>query len=303
MRNGLRRPGGAVVVLLAVLAGCGSQPAGPAAAPQQRLLSTSTALAPATEFPAGTQGDFTPLPGVPQGDAAVGDRLPPKETARRCRLRYPDFDGHLTASFNRPGFSDMMATTHGWCTVPGGHRPSGALIEAAAKDPLPADPAGQLRNCSVLMWHDLTKWKVVATGRVQNYRAEVVALSPKGDKAALCALGEGSEEQSGIWRSSILFVNTTIRMGQTGDQTCSAGRANGACLGWVTYDSGHVDKSVAKLVLRSTRGKTHEVPVHDGWYAFVWAEGSKPGAAGITATAYDKSGKEVKYHHNGTIKR
>lgn len=36
----------------------------------------------------------------------------------------------------------------------------GVAVAAAKADPFPDNPAGQLRNCSVNAWVDMTKWRV-----------------------------------------------------------------------------------------------------------------------------------------------
>src|SRR5262249_32932366 len=113
---------------------------------------------------------------------------------RRCALRHPEVKKPLRGTGpSRSGDSLTYEVQNGEkfvaCIVPGGGKPSAALIAAAAKDPVPATTAGQLRNCSALIWGDLTRWRVVASDQSKRRATtSLVAISPSGRKVVACQL-------------------------------------------------------------------------------------------------------------------
>lgn len=268
----------------------------------------------------GTDPAFTPLPGVPRGEAAIigsgrDGVLAAAEAARRCGLRYPG--GPFTVDESapyllRPGRIIMVRRVGERrlteCTIPGDSRPSVALAAEAEADPLPTGATGLLRNCSVQMWHDLTGWRIVARDRDPAGQAILVAVSPSGRFRATCHLATGAlkahfdgrgsgtrptalSEAEKRWASTVDVRQTTLEhIGSQGGQTCGS---QPECLGFVYYETGQVLDQVARVRFTAKDGRTHDITVgEDGWYAFAWTDGStRVSGLNLTATAYDANGK------------
>lgn len=258
--------------------------------------------------PAGTpnaQPDFTPLPGVPKGDGAI--EMTKKEAERRCGIRTgvtrplanyaPPFKvgervGNAVAGDPMPGPYE--------CTVPGDSKPSAAVIAKAVKDPMPASKAGQLRNCSVLFWHDMSGWKVVATETMKGYGTVLTALSPTGRYVAICELGPKLDPKNGwpmgsgpsTYRTSLYARNKLEHFGQAGSRG-DEGSCTANCVGWVYKESGRVASNIVRIRLTAPNGRTHDIKVVDGWYVLSWANGDPKNRNGGTTTAYDKNGNVV----------
>ncbi|WP_328990228.1 hypothetical protein OG394_28715 [Kribbella sp. NBC_01245] len=249
--------------------------------------------------------DFTPVPGVPRGDAAI--EMTKKEAERRCGIRTgvtrelanyaPPFKvgetvGNAVAGDPAPGPYE--------CTVPGDSRPSAAVIAKAVNDPTPADKAGQLRNCSVLFWHDMSDWNVVTTETLKGQGTVLVALSPSGRHVALCELGPKFDPKNGwpvgsgpaIFRTSLYARNKLQYFGEAGHRG-DAGGCTANCVGWVYKDSGRVTSNIVRIRLTAPNGRTHDIKVVDGWYALSWANGDPQARNGGTVKAYDKNGNVV----------
>lgn len=250
--------------------------------------------------------DFTPVPGVPRGDAAI--EMTQKEAERRCGIRtgvtrklanyMPPFKvgepvGNAVAGDPAPGPHK--------CIVPGDSRPSAALIAKAVKDPMPADKAGQLRNCSILFWHDMSDWKVVATETLKGNRTILIALSPSGRYVAMCELEPKFDPNYGppmvgsgtmSYRTSLVARNNLVHFAQAGSRGDPMG-CTANCVGWVYRDSGRVASNIVRISLTAPNGRTHDIKVVDGWYVLSWANGDPQSRNGGTVKAYDKNGNVV----------
>lgn len=248
-------------------------------------------------------GDFTPVPGVPHGEAALA-QLSTEEATRRCLIRYPGIRRPLDSIFLRTGFPVRYTPAIGQrdqsCTIPGDSRPSAALVAAAVADPLPSTPAGILRNCSVLMWHDLTAWRVATFDRQPGVQLIAVVLSPSGKHVANCHLTpEGYRGTanygtgvSGTWATATYGRQELEHFGGQGTQRCAdSGSSN--CMGWQYYDAGRVDSKIARIRVTAKNGRAHDIAVRDGWFAFAWADGNPSGGPDPTVMAYDAKGRQV----------
>lgn len=255
---------------------------------------------------------FEPVPGVPSGEAAIGPKLTKEETIRRCALRYPDVKTPLRgAGTSKVGNTLMydvaIGEQYAECTVPGGDKPTAALIAAAAKDPLPATTAGQLRNCSVQTWVDLTGWQLMVVDQSKRLAStSLVAVSPSGLKAVACSLKANEPLEPG----NIEFVTlgsldpngpvvTPAKGGRHADLYAGGGGGGSVCPGKPCSSDysftgwGRVSSKATKVVMQLSPGASHTVPVKDGWFAVTWLT---PGVGKYQTklTAYDRNGKIVK---------
>lgn len=257
----------------------------------------------------GQSNGFVPLPGVPRGEAALGDPgtglLTRQQAEARCRLRNPKIANPLPGGSTHVGLPIDYAPDRpggpmvGTCIVPGDSRPSATTVAAAKADPVPASQAGMLRNCSVLMWHDLTEWRVVASERVPGRQANVLAMSPSGRFVAMCSLSvpaylyteQHPNTAEGTFLTRSFAQQRPDLLASAGVQTCAP--ALGPCVGWL-YDSiGRVDPRITRIRLTAGNGKTHDLRVHDGWFALAWADGDPKGQPGGTVVAYDAKGNRI----------
>jgi hypothetical protein len=252
---------------------------------------------------------FEPVPGVPRGEEGADQPLTKAEAVRRCALRYPEGKKLSFGSDIRSGKTVNFAGTAGTrpagtgCTIPGGDKPSAALIAAAAKDPLPTTTAGQLRNCSVQVWVDLTGWRVMASERYESKRfakAVLVAVSPSGRKAVSCILSppppEAGREPQGHY---VLFFTLDslskdepfrlpVKPSARAD-LFGGGGSKSTNASW-----GRVASNATTVRLQLGSGPVHEVPVKDGWFAVAWANPTEAGGDFGQLKAYDKAGKLVR---------
>jgi hypothetical protein len=245
-------------------------------------------------------GLFTPLPGVPSGDAALG-QLTKKEADRRCVLRDGQ-GGNMRNLSYRAGSTVLYVDAQGMpgtgrrCTVPGDSRPTTAVIAKAKADPMPADAAGQLRNCSVLLWHDLTTWKVVTSDTAKGAGISLIALSPSGRYAVRCQLAPTFNAAVSLGSGPGITAATDVRdnldhFASAGSQVCPGT----PCLGWHYLDGGRVSSDIARIRIQAKwGGQHHDLTVTDGWYALSWINGDPQGRMDATITAYDKNGKLFK---------
>lgn len=287
----------AVAVSAAVLPGLGSGHV----KDHGQVATTPTPTTPTTPTTArANSGLFTPLPGVPSGDAGLG-QLTKKEADRRCVLRYGRGGnmkntsyraGSLVLYVNAQGIPDTFRT----CRVPGDSRPTAAAIAKAKGDPMPAGAAGQLRNCSVQFWHDLTNWKVVTSDTAKGAGISLIALSPSGRYAVRCQLeptfrATGTGTGTGITTVATDFLYNLDYVAFAGGRVCPGT----PCLGWHYLEGGRVSSDVARIRIQAKwSGQHHDLTVTDGWYALSWINGDPKGRMDATITAYDKNGKLLK---------
>lgn len=302
-RSGRRRRrllsiGGAVTAVAAIVVGASLIPAG-----------ARTEIA--------SDAQFTPVPGVPLGEAGAGQVVSRAEAARRCALRYPNESVTLeepSPATTRSGqFVTLKVGTKSLpCIVPGGDKPSAELQAELAKDRLPVSAADKLRNCSVIAWVDLTSWQVVATDRSTGFgKASLVAISPSGRKAVECELESTKDRYDGI-EGATDFVSlaglggdhlaTVPAERSTRADLFSTGSAIGeACTGTVCRGDSLVgfgrvaSKSAAAVRLRIGTGPIYQVPVGPGgWFTFTWQSGPYKDGAYPSIAAYDHTGKLLK---------
>jgi len=255
---------------------------------------------------------FEPVPGVPRGDESAGQKMSKQEAERRCALRYPEVTRPLDNGHYIAGRTVAYKTATGEkfleCTIPGGDKPSAKLIAAAERDPMPATLAGQLRNCSVHLWVDLTNWRVMASDQEKGFATSLVAVSPTGTKAVACYLDPTATSPIDHRSSSVFLVlgalgasDPVVTKG-TEYAELRAGSSGGAycpgtpCKGWYALEYGRVAANITKIRIQLTGyPRVHEVEVTDGWYAISWVNRSFKGHdPHYTITGYDKSGKPVK---------
>ncbi|MEI8412853.1 MULTISPECIES: hypothetical protein [unclassified Kribbella] len=263
---------------------------------------------------AGANSSFGPVPGVPRGEESAGQKLTEEEATRRCALRYPQYTRPLGRGMFVSGRTVEYETEVGQkfqeCTIPGGDKPSAELIAAARRDPMPTSTAGQLRNCSVQLWVDLTNWRVTASDQVKGFATSLVAVSPSGRKAVSCLLDPSADGAMMSYRSNSMFLTLNalddaldpVVPGGSGYAELRAGSSGSAhcpgtpCKGWYALEYGRVAANITKVRIQLTGyPQVHDVTVTDGWYAIAWLNRSFKGSdPHYTITGYDKTGKAVK---------
>jgi hypothetical protein len=261
---------------------------------------------------------FTPVQGVLRGDDVVGAPVTNAEALRRCRLRLPDMKGPLSNTVGgyrigdramtggHPKVGDKMLL----CTVPGGDKPTAALMAKLRKDPVPTDPATQLLNCSAQTWVDVTKWRIVASARSRTWPSLLLtAVSPNGRTAIACEIEKNSLDGGVVMRGTT-FLNldslrqvqdpilTPAKGSQRADLYTGRDLSGRECSGkrcWEARAWGRVASTATRIHLQIGPSAATDIPVTDGWFAYIWL--SPPTTAKQTdfnATAYDKDGKVVK---------
>ncbi|NUR99916.1 MAG: hypothetical protein HOV67_32245 [Kribbellaceae bacterium] len=259
---------------------------------------------------------FEPVPGVPRGEDAVGVPVSNAEALRRCKLRLPDMKGPLdnVVGGYRTGdraTSDIKITKRvQLCTVPGGDRPTAALLARLRKDPVPTDPATQLLNCSAQSWVDVTKWRIVASARSKTWPSVLLtAVSPSGRKAIACEIEKNSLNGGMVMRGTTLLNLDSFVQGKDpiltpakGSQRAElytgrdvSGQKCGTKMCYEVRGWGRVASTATRVHLEIGPSAHTDIPVTDGWFAYLWQ--SQPTTARIdalTMTAYDKSGKVVR---------
>lgn len=262
---------------------------------------------------------FSAVPGVPRGEDGAGQRISKQEAERRCALRYPGAKvtmkgkagfRSVSSAFLAPGAKVQNTFV---CSIPGGDKPSAALVAAAKADPFPDDPAGQLRNCSVNAWVDMTKWHVQVSDRLnlteKNYRGFsrelLVAISPSGKTAIACQLPTDQLRSAGygwgvtavrlddlgtdyprmMWPDGTLGKEIATILPEGTD--CNGGTCGKSLpSGW-----GRAPENTAKIVVQVGSGPKYEAPVKDGWFAFTaFDKTSHTTKDRLTVRAYDKNG-------------
>lgn len=264
-------------------------------------------------------GDYLdPMPGVPGGEAALA-RIPVAEAQRRCDLRYPGagtLKADLPVAAFRGGSSTLYAgdsplgtatgTDRQECEIPGDSKPTAAGSALLSADPIPADSAGRLRNCSVLLWHNLRSWRILTADEEPGVQARLLLGSPSGRYVANCVLSPpptGLDAKSGVDSGGVSEATPPpdglptpnipgypLSVAFTTGNDC-AGLPGIQCKGWLRSESGRAGKNVVRIVLTSTTGATHEIKVVDGRYVLVWVDPAGSTLGGVRA--YDAQGKVV----------
>ncbi len=233
---------------------------------------------------------FSAVPGVPRGEAGTGVELTVTEANRRCALRDPEVNRPLRANprwwAGRLAMFDLKRGDRAAiCMVPGGDKPSAALIAAARRDPVPTTTAGQLRNCSVGFWTDLTKWRVLASDVEPGVASSIVAMSPSGQSAVECVLLAKTKHEaarmhpnSQIYRAP--FKQLTFQ--QFGKMP--AGQGTG-----VRAAAGRMSSDIVRVTIEQAGSGRHEIKVNDGWFALAWLN-AKPSGVGLSIIGYHRDG-------------
>ncbi|MEV5964061.1 hypothetical protein AB0L70_19990 [Kribbella sp. NPDC051952] len=273
---------------------------------------------------------FSPVPGVPRGEDGAGQRISKQEAERRCALRYPDAKKSLTdgtgfrsvsshsydlkSGQQKGGGVVLNSSSPFFCMIPGGDKPSAALVAAAKADPLPKNEADQLRNCSVNAWVDMTKWHIVVSDRLalteKNYRGfsreMLIAVSPSGKTAIACQLPVDVVRGAGFgWGVTALrlddlgtdYPRIPWPDGTQGKEIAAILPEGTDCNGNVCGRSlptgwGQAPANTAKVVVQIGSGPAYESPLKDGWFTFtVMDKHSHTNAEPLKVRAYDKDGK------------
>ncbi|MEU4190677.1 hypothetical protein AB0E69_02170 [Kribbella sp. NPDC026611] len=260
--------------------------------------------------------DFEPVPGVAHGEDSADQRISQNEAERRCALRNPKEKRPLRKQGNyRVGdgaqYDVKIGQRYGECNVPGGDKPKPALVAAAAAEPMPTSVKGQLRNCSVLSWIDLTDWHVVASDRSNIlHRSILLAISPSGRKLVDCGLST-QKGMTGEFTSGTQFYSLDklgpndpvffpIPKGSYAEMFVggggSLGRCNShVCTGYNYVGWGRAAAGATEVRLSIGSSKVTKLPVHDGWFAFTWAVYAKYDVkTQPKVVAYDAHGKVVR---------
>jgi hypothetical protein len=249
---------------------------------------------------------FNPLPGVPRGEAALG-KVSEKEALLRCELRYgkqelgkfhPDvYRATMTIAgpFKGP---DGKVKFGAECLVPGDSRPSDKAVAMARANPMPSSAEGKLLACSVQLWHDLTKWRVVSTESIDKTRIRVLAVSPTGQSAASCELTPAAKagafekgSSAKIFTAKYPQLNSLGNIASTGSgSTCRTE----PCVGWVYLNAGRIDPTITRVLITAANGRTHELKITNGWFSILWANGDPKARLDARVTGYDAAGNIVK---------
>lgn len=257
---------------------------------------------------------FGPVPGVPRGEDGAAQRITLAEANRRCALRTPKVTLGSAKVQLRSGrtITDFERRTAGpsTCIVPGGDKPSAALVAAAKADPYPRTAAGQLRNCSVRAWIDMTHWKVVVSDRLdlQGFnRVQLIAVSPSGRTAVACQLTPTADFLPvgfgwGIFALKLDDLGTDYPRLEWPDGTFGKDLATIVpegtdCNGPVCGKSlpsgwGRAPANTARIVVQVGSGPKYEAPLADGWFTFTALDKTPHSIKDkLTVRAYDASGK------------
>ncbi|MEV6410372.1 hypothetical protein [Kribbella sp. NPDC051718] len=251
---------------------------------------------------------FTPMPGVPQGEAALG-KITQAEAERRCTIRY----GARTWDKFHPSVyratMNLMSPLPGKpnsygpvCIVSGDSKPTAAALAKVKQNPVPRTADDQLLSCSVQLWHDLTKWRLVATeqgdwGNGQLLR--ILAISPTGRSAASCDLLLSGQAVP-LPRSSMPSIRTAQDESLMSLSGVAVNEGSGQigcksnCTGWTYTNYGRVDPAITRIHIKAANGATHDVTATNGWYVLWWSNGDPKSRRAATVTAYNASGQLLK---------
>lgn len=253
---------------------------------------------------------LTPMPDVPADDAAL-ELVSAAEAKRRCNLR--DQDGRKMANVipqalrggnevsywgSDPTGSSNQDPTQ--CLIPGDSKPTAAALAALAKDPVPVDTDEKLRNCSVLLWHDVRDWRIVASDEAPGRAAaSLKLLSPSGRHMASCKLTPRKPKRSpgmGIWPTALRGADQLKHV--LGAGGCRTFDHNLDCREVLYQETGRVRADADRIEVTSQSGDTHQVQLWQGWYAVAWAPADNKPLG--TLKVYDAAGK-VLYQREGDV--
>lgn len=212
------------------------------------------------------------------------------------------------------------------CMIPrrGENRP-GEYLEPKLPDPnqqapADADDTTLLRACSAALTYlatapdnelphprptkpmatDLTGWTMTARSSLANVGTVFVALSPNADMAAQCDIDPPGSRTENAHRSEVRLTRPdgkrtlSIAPHLSKHILESGSRCDSHCTGWVHRESGRLPAKVVRLHVESPNGKSVNVPVKNGYWALIWANGDPQGRPDVTVTAYDDDGKVVR---------
>lgn len=218
---------------------------------------------------------------------------------------------------NVPGFYKCMIPRRGE------NRPG---EEVAPKVPDPnlqaataADDATLLRTCSAALKYlatapdsevsyprppkpittDLSGWRITARSSLPDVGTVFTALSPNGDMAAFCDIdppgSSGESLQSEVRLTSPDGKRTLYAKPHLSEHILESGsQCDSHCTGWLHRESGRLPAKVVRLHVASPNGKSVDVPVKNGYWALIWANGDPQRRPDVTVTAYDADGKVVR---------
>ncbi|WP_410786073.1 hypothetical protein [Kribbella sp. C-35] len=254
---------------------------------------------------------FESVQGIPRGEEGVGQRMTMAEAQRRCALRFPDEKRGFEKPYDGPFVGQRLSYTitigqrMRMCTVPGGDKPTAALLAQVAKDPLPTTPAGQLRHCSVQTWVDVTGWRVTASARSSETGASLLtAVSPSGKTAIACEIDKSTLDGGMITQGTTLIPLDHLRYDSNvythatataPAQLWTGVNIGGNKSGYTTLAWGRINGNATRIQLRMDAKTKTDVPVTDGWFAYYWKTPPTPAKiADLRITAYDRNGRIVK---------
>lgn len=269
---------------------------------------------------------FDAVPGMPHGEAALFVDVPRAQAQQLCDLRYPGENQKLKPSKaqtyrvgTKPSFdtAKIKVKTRTFCQIPGGDKPTAKMVAAVATDPVPKTPAGQLRNCSVQTWVDVTGWRIMAVDRSEKLKtAQLVAVSPSGRSMIACELADLRDHGFALTEvGNSLFTRLqapdlksdpvlTPPDGKKWAEMYAGGYGGGACYGPKCGSGSAVAwgraPAEAATVEVSLYGKSYRTPVKEGWWASTWAvpsftmTGDPKKPQFPVYKAYDKNGKFLK---------
>lgn len=253
---------------------------------------------------------FQPVPGIPRGEDAVGVPVSNAEALRRCTLRLPDLKGPLEnvvggyRTGDRATTNPMRSKRIQLCTVPGGDRPTAALLAKLRKDPVPTDPATQLLNCSAQSWVDVTNWRIVASARSKTWPSILLtAVSPSGRKAITCEIEKNSLDGGMVMRGTAFLdldslvrgkdpILTPAKGSQRADLYTGTDLSGQKCGTKMCYEVrawGRVASTATRIHLQIGSSAHTDIPVTDGWFAYIWlSQPTTAPANALKVTAFDK---------------
>jgi hypothetical protein len=144
---------------------------------------------------------------------------------------------------------------------------------------------------------DLTGWRMLVRSIQPKVGTAFVATSPDAKLVARCVLyapgaPSATSPASDTWAHAARPSPRTLTeyLFGAGSQ-CATGLA---CTGFLYADTGEVPRNVVRIKLEAASGRSVDVPVRDGWFALMWANGGGKAEIPGRFTAYDASGKVVK---------